>query len=400
MKAHQKSSALSLRETLQDSKHSVKTLTIGILGGGQLARMTSYAALRFGFQVAIFERVANSPAAQVSHLNFVGEWHDEARLAEFARVCNIITLENEFVDASVLHHLQLLGTPVYPTAETLACIQDKLIQKQTLQAAGVEVAPFQSISSKADAQAFAEKHGYPFLLKARREGYDGYGNRTVSSEVEIEPAMTALGFPKRLLMVEAFVKFEAELATMVARNTQGEMVVYPVVETLQENHICKAVKAPAPFAPDILERAANVARKAIMVINGVGIFGVEMFLCADGQVLINELAPRPHNSGHYTIEACVTSQFENHLRAILGYPLGSPEMLTKAAVMVNLLGKRNAPVELSSLPCALQYPHAKVHIYGKADSRIGRKMGHVTVVGNSMQECWHHAQAAAAAIEI
>jgi len=362
--------------------------------------MTSYAALRFGFQVAIFERVANSPAAQLSQLNFVGAWHDSAKLAEFAQVCSVITLENEFVNASVLHHLQSLGTPVYPTAETLACIQDKLIQKQTLQTAGVAVAPFQSIGSKADAQAFAEQHGYPFVLKARREGYDGYGNRTVRSEAEIEPAMIALGYPNRQLMAEAFVKFKAELATMVARNTQGEMVIYPVVETLQENHICKAVKAPAPFASDILEKAASVAQKAITVLNGVGIFGVEMFLCEDGRVLINELAPRPHNSGHYTIEACVTSQFENHLRAILGYPLGSPEMLTQAAVMVNLLGKRNAPVELSSLPCALQYPHAKVHIYGKADSRIGRKMGHITVVGNSMEECWHQAHAAAAAIEI
>ncbi len=362
--------------------------------------MTSYAALRFGFQVAIFERVANSPAAQLSQLNFVGAWHDSAKLAEFARVCSVITLENEFVDASVLHHLQSLGTPVYPTAETLACIQDKLVQKEVLHAAGVAVAPFQSVHSKADAQAFAEKHGYPFLLKARREGYDGYGNRTVRSEAEIEPAMIALGYPNRQLMAEAFVKFKAELATMVARNTQGEMVIYPVVETLQENHICKAVKAPAPFASDILEKAANVARKAITVLNGVGIFGVEMFLCEDGRVLVNELAPRPHNSGHYTIEACVTSQFENHLRAILGYPLGSPEMLTQAAVMVNLLGRRNAPVELSSLPCALQYPHAKVHIYGKADSRIGRKMGHITVVGNSMEACWQQAHAAAAAIEI
>lgn len=362
--------------------------------------MTSYAALRFGFQVAIFERTANSPAAELSRLNFVGAWHDDALLKAFADATDLITLENEFVDADVLHRLRAFGKPVYPTPQTVARIQDKLVQKETLRAARLPVAPFQSIASKEEALAFGKSFGYPFLLKARRDGYDGYGNRTISSEADIDAAMTALGFPTRLLMAEAFVRFEAELATMVARSAKGEVVAYPIVETIQENHVCKIVKAPAQFSADALSQARELAQAAIIAVEGVGIFGVEMFLTTEGRVFINELAPRPHNSGHYTIEACVTSQFENHLRAILGYPLGSAEMLTKAAVMVNLLGKRNAPLDLASLPDALQATRAKVHIYGKSESRIGRKMGHITVVGESLEECLRHAERAAAAIQI
>ncbi len=371
-----------------------------MLGGGQLARMTGYAALRLGLQIAVFERTTNSPAAQLSHLNFVGAWHDEALLKAFAEVSDLITLENEFVDASLLQQLQAYGKPVYPTPQTVALVQDKLVQKETLRAAGVPVAPFQNIASREEAVAFGKSFGYPFLLKARRDGYDGYGNRTVVSEADIDTAMTTLGFPDRALMAEAFVEFEAELATMVARSTKGEIVVYPVVETVQENHICKIVKAPAQFSADVLLQASQLAQAAIEAVQGIGIFGVEMFLTTDKQVLLNELAPRPHNSGHYTIEACVTSQFENHLRAILGYPLGSAEMLTKAAVMVNLLGKHNAPLDLASLPDALQSRRAKVHIYGKSQSRIGRKMGHVTVVGESIEECLQHAMCAAKAIQI
>ncbi|MDW8464689.1 MAG: 5-(carboxyamino)imidazole ribonucleotide synthase [Chloroherpetonaceae bacterium] len=378
----------------------MKTQTIGILGGGQLARMTSYAAFQFGFRVAIFERQPESPAGQLTSLNVVGEWHDATKQAEFARLCHLVTLENEFIEAEHLRQLESFGTPVLPSPDTIARIQDKLTQKETLENAGLPVAPFRSIGSKAEAEKFGEEFGYPFLLKARQGGYDGYGNRTVRTASEIEKALSDLGFPNRRVMAEAFVAFQAELATMVARSQRGEVVVYPVVETVQENHICKIVKAPAPFEHKVLTDASELAREAILAIKGIGIFGVEMFLTSSGKVLINELAPRPHNSGHYTIEACITSQFENHLRAVLGYPLGSPDMMVKAAVMVNLLGTRNAPVELSTLPSALCHARAKVHIYGKKDSRIGRKMGHITVVGESLENCLQEAQAAAAAISL
>jgi 5-(carboxyamino)imidazole ribonucleotide synthase len=367
--------------------------TVGILGGGQLARMTAYAALRLGFQVAIYERAAHSPASFATPLSFVGEWDNFSALDRFAAVSDVITLENEFVDANILAHLETLGKPVYPSSKTIALIQDKFIQKDNLAAHGLPVAHFSRIDSIHDAENFGAEHGYPFLLKARKGGYDGYGNRTVKSKKDISRAMKELGFPTKKLMAESFVNFKAELAVMVARNANGETEVYPVVETIQEHHICKIVKAPARVSPETYKASSNLAKAAIRAIDGVGIFGVELFLLKNGTVLINELAPRPHNSGHYTIEACTTSQFENHLRAVCGFPLGSSAMIKPAAVMVNYLGKRNASVSYSHFPAALKNSSAHLHIYGKTDSRIGRKMGHITAIGERVEDCLKNAKA-------
>jgi 5-(carboxyamino)imidazole ribonucleotide synthase len=210
---------------------------------------------------------------------------------------------------------------------------------------------------------------------------------------DVEPAMQDLGHPARGLYGEAFIPFETELATLVARGPDGAVRVYPVVETRQQHHICKWVIAPAAIPAHIERRVRDLAVAAIEAVEGVGIFGVEFFLGADGAVLVNELAPRPHNTGHYTIEACVTSQFENHVRAVLGWPLGSADLIVPAAAMVNLLGKRNGPLELKDLPAALRQDAAKVHIYGKAESRVGRKLGHVTVVGADAETCLQTAMA-------
>lgn len=348
--------------------------------------------------VAIYERAPNSPASQITPLSFVGEWEDETTLARFADCASVITLENEFIAPKILQRLESLGKRVYPTSKTIALVQDKLVQKQTLRANRLTVADFAAIRSAKEAEDFGRTYGYPFLLKSRTGGYDGYGNRTVASPDEIPAAMSALGFPARELMAEAFVRFEMELATIVARSLSGEVKTYPIVETIQENHICKIVKAPASIDDSTKRAARELAEAAIEAIDGVGVFGVEMFLAKDGTALINELAPRPHNSGHYTIEACVTSQFENHIRAILNYPLGDVSMIAPAAVMVNALGKRNCPVSLDSLPNALRFPRAKAHIYGKADSRLGRKMGHITVVGDSVEACLSEATLAESAL--
>lgn len=366
---------------------AASTFTIGILGGGQLARMSAYAALRLGLRVAIAERTPDSPAAQVTRLEFVGEWEDAALHGRLAAACGVITLENEFIDPAVLARLEALGKPVRPGAATLARIQDKLAQKQTLAAHGLPVARFRGVESPADGLRCGEEWGYPFVLKARKLSYDGYGNRTIHAPEDLEPAMAALGFPARALFAEALVPFQAELAVMVARGLDGAVRVYPVVETRQQDHICKWVLAPAAIAVETAERVRRHAVAAVEAVEGVGIFGVECFLNPDGTVLLNELAPRPHNTGHYSIEACVTSQFENHIRAALGWPLGSPEMIVPAAAMVNLLGKRNGPLRLDGLPAALRHETAKVHIYGKAESRVGRKLGHVTVTGADPQAC-------------
>jgi 5-(carboxyamino)imidazole ribonucleotide synthase len=256
------------------------------------------------------------------------------------------------------------------------------------------------------------------VLKARRNGYDGYGNATVRTPDEIAPACERLGWPERALLVEAWVPFRRELAVMVARGRGGECVVYPVVETIQRNHICHVVRAPAAIDPALATRAAALAQRAVEAVDGVGVFGVELFEIAaagdggdgqggaadsDGQagdILYNEIAPRPHNSGHYTIEGCVTSQFENHLRAVLGLPLGGAEMVAPAAVMVNLLGTKMGPAVAEGLADALAVPGAHVHIYGKPTARVGRKMGHVTALGQTLAEAETTARAAADAISL
>ncbi len=363
------------------------SVTLGILGGGQLARMTADAAHRLGLRVAIVEKTAGSPAGQVTPLEFVADWNEPRALTAFAAACDVITLESEFIDWHVLEALQALGKPVLPSAATIAEIQDKLAQKQLLANAGLPVPAFAPVESVAQARACGERFGYPFLLKARRNAYDGYGNRTVGSPQALEPAMAELGFPARELYAEAFVDFQAELATQVVRGRDGVCAAYPVVETRQERHICKWVLAPARVPPAVSGQAAALAREAVVALQGVGSFGVELFLTRGGQVLVNELAPRPHNSGHYTIEGARTSQFENHVRAVLGWPLGDCSLTAPTVVMVNLLGRRDGPASLADLPRALAYPQAKLHVYGKAETRVGRKMGHVTVLGTDPEEC-------------
>lgn len=354
-------------------------LTIGILGGGQLARMTALAAYRLGLKVIVLEAEEDSPAGQLASYEVVGHWSDPVALGRFAKSADVITLENEFVDANVLQMLEAQGKPVFPSALTLAQIQDKLRQKEALRGAGLPVPAFAAVHNAEEVEKFAAKYGWPLILKARRNGYDGRGNWKLDTPSDIEEGFQRLGAPERELMVEAFVPFEKELAVMVVRGQDGQLVTYPVVETVQTHHICHSVSAPANISDEVAVKAAEIAQKAIIALGGTGLFGVELFLAPQGQVLINELAPRSHNSGHYTIEACATSQFENHLRTLLSWPLGSTELIAPAA-MVNLLGKNDEPANPKGLERALGVPGANVHIYGKRQSRPGRKMGHVTVL--------------------
>jgi 5-(carboxyamino)imidazole ribonucleotide synthase len=376
----------------------VRPTTIGILGGGQLARMTAIAAYKLGLQIAILDSEPDSPAQQIAHLKVVGSLNDAYMLEILARMSNIITLENEFVDASLLKHLESIGVCVYPTADTVGLVQDKLSQKQLLESSGICVPHFMEVSNYDDLYKAGERLGWPLVLKARRNAYDGRGNVLVKEPCEALPAWGKLDGTKNQLMVERFVRFKKELAVMVARSVNGEITTYPVVETIQRNHICHIVKAPADVSASVHEKATIIARQAIEAVNGVGIFGVEMFLLDDDNVLINELAPRPHNSGHYTIEACITSQFENHLRAILGLPLGSPSMILPAAVMVNLLGTRDGFVDICGLEKALKIPGVNIHIYGKKITRPGRKMGHITVLAHNIEEALDKATMAASFI--
>jgi 5-(carboxyamino)imidazole ribonucleotide synthase len=371
-------------------------ITLGIVGGGQLAKMTAQAAAQLGCKVVILERQTEFPAANVAARTLIGDWDDPDSLLDLAALVDVVTLENEFVDAGALAFLEQRGHTLWPSSATMRLIQDKFVQKQTLAAAGLPVPLPRAVERMEDVAAVACEWGFPFLLKARRNAYDGKGNATVRSGTDIETAWRKLGGPSgNPLFAEQFCPFTHELAVIVTRSSSGAVVTYPVVETVQRDHICHLVRAPAPVAPEIAERAAELARRAVEAVSAVGSFGVEMFLTGAGQILVNELAPRVHNSGHYTIEACVCSQFENHVRAVLGWPLGSTEMVAPAAAMVNLLGGANGAGAPMGLDKALAVAGAHVHIYGKTASAKGRKMGHVTAIGKNASEAVATAERAA-----
>jgi 5-(carboxyamino)imidazole ribonucleotide synthase len=368
---------------------------LAILGGGQLARMTLQAASRLGIDVVIAERFEDSPAARLTSrsLVFPDGWSDPERLAQLASLAPVVTLESEFVDASVLHALEQHGARVLPSPSCVAVVQDKLWQKQALARAELPVPIFDEVNHPSELAQIGERLGWPLMLKARRDGYDGHGNVLVQSPDQADAACGKLGWPDRTLYAESFVPFERELAAMVVRGQDDAIAQYPIVDTLQDPalHICREVVAPADIPPSVANRAGAVAKSAVEAVDGVGAFGVEMFLLRDGEICINELAPRPHNSGHYSIEACWSSQFDNHVRAVLGLPLGDPSMLAPAAAMVNLLG-----TTADHVVEALSEPHAFIHLYGKTEARPGRKMGHVTALGATAQEAITRARRAAA----
>lgn len=361
---------------------------LGILGGGQLARMTAIAAFQMGVRVHIMESFPNSPAGSIAHKEVVGKPEDHDLLWSFASECDAVTLESEFVNEGDLAQIEAGGYRLYPTSGSVGKIQDKLVQKRTLQEAGIPVADFAGLEDAAAAERFGSEYGYPFVMKSRRGGYDGYGNATIRERGKIEEGWKRItqGELRNELYGERFVPFEKELAVMVTRGRNGETAVYPVVETVQKDHICHTVTAPARIEGRVALKALECATAAIETIEGVGVFGVELFLTSSGEILVNELAPRPHNSGHYTIEGCVTSQFENHIRAVMGWPLGSTALRANGVAMINILGRSEALGGVANYSEVLSDPDAHLHIYGKAKSRPGRKMGHITVLASSVEE--------------
>lgn len=392
---HESDDAEMLQLAARSNGPRIATARLGIIGGGQLARMTALSARQLGCDVAVLERNSYSPAAALATHNLVGDWENPEALLKLAALVDVVTLENEFVSADALEVIERSGRRLLPSTATLRRVQDKLIQKQTLAAAGLPVAPFAAVERAEDLPRVAKEFGWPFVLKTRRNGYDGKGNFTLRTAADIPAAWQALGGDRNTLYAEAFCPFVRELAVIITRDAAGNAVAYPVVETVQRGHICHLVKAPADVPAAIAERAVGIAHRAIAAIDGVGSFGVELFLTAAGEVLVNELAPRVHNSGHYTIEACVCSQFENHIRAVLGWPLGSSAMVSPAAAMVNLLGVGKGPGAPQGLPRALAVPGAHVHVYGKAVSGAGRKMGHVTALGETVEQAVATAERAA-----
>lgn len=370
-----------------------KPKCIGILGGGQLARMSAFAAKRMGFEVAVLEKETGSPAGSLTSLEFTGNPANKKLLKKFANASDVITLENEFIDYHLLGYLESLGKKVFPSSFTVSLIQDKLIQKQTLQKSKIPLPKFIEVNHKKDFDNVVRSLKLPFVLKSRKMGYDGYGNALVKNKQDFNTAFDRLTHRHSKLLAEEFVDFNMELAVMVAR-TEKEIMIYPVVETIQKNHICHTVIAPAKLSKAIISKARKIALDSVKAVKGFGLYGIEMFYTSTGKLLVNEMAPRPHNSGHYTIESCVTSQFENHIRSVFGLPLGSAEMVKSYAVMVNLLGKTNGAGVVKNYNKALSDPKIHLHIYGKKLSRVGRKMGHITVSGDNVKKILNKAKKA------
>lgn len=364
---------------------------LGILGGGQLAKMTAAAAAKFGCEVVVLERQDDFPAHSLDTHAIVGDWDDPTQVMKLAPLVDIVTLENEFVDPAALGVLADPDHRLRPSVETLTRVQDKLRQKRTFAEAGLPVPRFADAPTPDAVREF----GFPAVLKRRRNSYDGRGNATVRTAADLAPAWAALDGDRNALYVEEFCAFARELAIIVTRGEDGRVARYPVVETVNREHICHVVKAPAGVPIELAHAAADIAERAAAAIGAVGSLGMEFFEMPDRRLLVNEIAPRVHNTGHYTIEACATSQFENHVRAVLGWPLGPTTMVAPAAAMVNLLAYGDGSGVPRGLEAALGVPGAHVHVYGKTRSTRGRKMGHVTALGATVDEAYRCAQRAA-----
>jgi 5-(carboxyamino)imidazole ribonucleotide synthase len=343
--------------------------TIGILGGGQLGRMTALAAAELGYRCHIYSPEADSPASHVARAETVGAYDDRTALSTFARDVDVVTYEFENIPVDPVEFLAGL-VPVRPSPDVLATCQDRLKEKDFLNSIGVATAPFQEVSSAAGLARAVRDLGRPSVLKTAVLGYDGKGQVMIRPDTDLDQAWRQMGAPRGVL--EGFVDFTQEISVIVARGLDGVHAAYVPVENQHRHHILDQTIAPARISPEVTMRAEAVATHIAQKLDLAGVVAVEMFVERGDTVLVNELAPRPHNSGHWTIDACIASQFEQLVRAICGLPLGSPERHSDA-VMKNLIGD-----DINQWPEIVKDPTARLHLYGKREARPGRKMGHVT----------------------
>jgi phosphoribosylaminoimidazole carboxylase PurK protein len=354
--------------------------------------MLTQAAHKLNYRVIVLDPTKGSPAGLVADKQIIGDFKDGKKILELSKISDFITFELEGVDDKTLEELVKKGKPVNPDPKILRIIRDKYEQKVFLKNHGIPVAEFALIKNERDCINQAEIFGYPYLLKTRFDAYDGRGNHVVKNKQDIKKALTK--FSSKLLYVEKFVPFKKELAVVSARDMSGGVQSFEVVETIHKNNICHIVKSPAQVSSHIKIQAKNLAQKVLEVLGGVGVFAVEMFLDKDGQVLVNEIAPRVHNSGHHTLEAYNASQFEQHIRAITGMPILKLKSKSKSSVMINILGKRNGLAQYKGAEKVKKLSGVKVHIYGKMETRKERKMGHLTATGKTVKEAHNKAQEA------
>ncbi len=389
---------------------------VGVIGGGQLARMMLPAARRLGIRLVVLDPTENAPAAAGADLFLQGDLYDEKALRRLSELVDFLTFEIEHTSTEVLAVLESEGTVIRPSATVLRSIQDKLTQKQLLSHAGLPVPRFATVPEPERLDPVAQGFAYPCVWKTRFGGYDGRGVRMLRNASDCEElragagagagagaATSATASATAAAMLEEAVDIEAEFAVLVARDLTGEVLSYPPLRMRfhDEANVLDVVELPSELDPSELNELCRVAEEAVRVLDGVGLFAVELFLTSGGGVLINEIAPRPHNSGHLTIEACYTDQFEQHLRAVCGLPLGAVAVKTPA-VMCNLLGHEKAvgAPYLSGAQDALRIPGVNLHWYGKAEVRPGRKMGHITAVAPELDDARERCRAAEALVKV
>ena len=362
--------------------HKVDLSTkLGILGGGQLGRMLIQEAVNFNIHISVLDPSVNAPCADLANNFVVGNFNDYQTVLDFGKTVDVLTIEIEHVNIEALEELERLGKKVFPTPEALRTIQDKGIQKQFYKANNIPTAPFHLIDNAEDALLFKEKG--PFMQKLRKGGYDGKGVTPLRTEAEFNAAFNAPS------VLEEFVPFVKELAVIVARNESGELATFPLVEMEfnPEANLVEFIFSPANVNVEIENNAKKIATDIANKLEHVGLLAIELFLTEDGNLLVNEIAPRPHNSGHHTIEACFVSQYGMHLRAILNMPLGSTGLRTPA-VMINLLGEKGfeGKARYENIEEVLHTEGAYIHLYGKEDTKPFRKMGHITVCNLNLED--------------
>ncbi|BDH63284.1 phosphoribosylaminoimidazole carboxylase [Ureibacillus massiliensis 4400831 = CIP 108448 = CCUG 49529] len=352
--------------------------TIGIIGGGQLGRMMALAAKEAGFKIAVLEPTMDSPCGQVADVRIVGQYNDEAALEELADVSDVITYEFENIDYEGLKRLTKIAY-VPQGAELVRITQNRVTEKDAIVKAGCPVAPYVVVNTYEDLTEQIDKIGYPCIVKTARGGYDGKGQQLLESYEDIPLAKSLVEHSQ--CVVEGFVPFKMEISCIVQRNGNGETYCLPVGENIHVHHILHETIVPARISVETLKKAEDAAIKIADHLQLIGTLAVEMFVLEDGQIVINELAPRPHNSGHYSIEGCNISQFGQHIRAVCGWPLRKPKLM-KPSIMVNVLGQHVVPLSNS----ISKYPEWSVHLYGKAEAKVNRKMGHVTIMTDNVKE--------------
>ena len=364
-----------------------------------MGKMIAHEARRMSFKVIVLDPTEGCPASGIADEQIVADFKDENAIIKLAEKCDVITYEIELANSAALKELEAKSYPVRPSPETLRLIQNKYRQKSFLKHHRIAVPDFAFVRTEDHLHELCKKFGFPAMLKACEDSYDGRGNFLITSKDKVHEGFNY--FAGRECMLEKFVPFAKEISIMVACNPGGQIESFPVAENIHKSNILDTTIVPARIDRKVQLKAKRMAERTMEVLHGAGIFGIEMFVTRKGEVLVNEIAPRPHNSGHYTNEACSVSQFEQHLRAVLNLPLSRPELLS-SAVMVNILGSENSngPYAVKGLKKVLGVPGVKLYIYGKKIAKPWRKLGHITATGLTVNEALARATKARKAIEL